>query len=90
VDETRPRGQSRAFLFLAALRHPAARSGVPGREGHAGYEWRALARDLWQARSWRARLLYIFIFGQSGWRPGGKGLTTGDLRRAAALAVAVE
>jgi sterol desaturase/sphingolipid hydroxylase (fatty acid hydroxylase superfamily) len=52
------------------------------------YEWRALARDVWQARSWRERIFYIF--GPPGWRPDGKGLTTQDLRREASLAVAAE
>jgi sterol desaturase/sphingolipid hydroxylase (fatty acid hydroxylase superfamily) len=45
------------------------------------HEWRALGRDLWQARSWRERLLYVF--GPPGWRPDSQGWTTEDLRRAA-------
>ncbi|HWI25409.1 MAG TPA: sterol desaturase family protein [Stellaceae bacterium] len=45
------------------------------------FEWRALARDLGQARSWRERVLYLF--GPPGWRPDGQGWTTEDVRRAA-------
>jgi len=52
------------------------------------HEWRALGRDLWRERSWRERIGYLV--GPPGWRPDGKGLTTEDLRREAALAVAAE
>lgn len=48
------------------------------------HEWVALGRDLWQARSWRERA--IFLLGPPGWRPDGQGFTTADLRRAAAVA----
>jgi sterol desaturase/sphingolipid hydroxylase (fatty acid hydroxylase superfamily) len=48
------------------------------------HEWRALGRDLWQARSWRERLHYLFD--APGWRPEGRGTTTEDLRRAAVAA----
>jgi sterol desaturase/sphingolipid hydroxylase (fatty acid hydroxylase superfamily) len=48
------------------------------------FEWRALLRDLRQARSWRERALYLF--GPPGWRPDGQGTTTEDLRRAVAAA----
>ena len=46
------------------------------------YEWRALGRDLRQARDWRER--WNHLFGPPGWRPDGQSLTTEDLRRAAA------
>ena len=45
-------------------------------------EWAALARDLWQARSLRDVL--GFLFGPPGWRPDGNSQTTEALRRAAA------
>jgi sterol desaturase/sphingolipid hydroxylase (fatty acid hydroxylase superfamily) len=48
------------------------------------FEWRALLRDLVQARSWRERALYLF--GPPGWRPDGRGWTTEDVRRAAIAA----
>ncbi len=48
------------------------------------HEWQALGRDLWQARGWRERWLYLF--GPPGWRPDGQGLTTENLRRAMAPA----
>jgi sterol desaturase/sphingolipid hydroxylase (fatty acid hydroxylase superfamily) len=47
-------------------------------------EWARLARDLVRARSWRQRLGYTF--GAPGWKPGGAGHTTAELRRAAGLA----
>jgi len=34
----------------------------------AFHEWVALARDVWNARSWRDR--WFYIFGPPGWRPG--------------------
>jgi sterol desaturase/sphingolipid hydroxylase (fatty acid hydroxylase superfamily) len=37
----------------------------------AFHEWVALARDLWQARSWRERWLYLF--GPPGWQPHHEG-----------------
>lgn len=46
--------------------------------------WRALGRDLRQARGWRER--WMHLFGPPGWRPDGQGLTTEDLRRAAVAA----
>ena len=52
------------------------------------FEWRALARDLWQARSWRERWQYLF--GPPGWRPDGQSWTTEEIRRAAALAAPAE
>jgi sterol desaturase/sphingolipid hydroxylase (fatty acid hydroxylase superfamily) len=52
------------------------------------HEWVALGRDLWQARSWRARAMHLF--GPPGWRADGQGFTTDDLRRAAVTAVAAE
>jgi hypothetical protein len=30
------------------------------------HEWAAMARDLWQARTWRARLMHVV--GPPGWR----------------------
>ena len=48
----------------------------------AFHEWRALARDLWTARSPRA--IWFHLFGPPGWRPDGSGQTTEDLRRLAA------
>lgn len=48
------------------------------------HEWRALGRDLRQARSWRER--WNYLFGPPGWRPDGQGLTTADLRRATVAA----
>jgi sterol desaturase/sphingolipid hydroxylase (fatty acid hydroxylase superfamily) len=45
-------------------------------------EWPLLARDLWHAKSWRERLMYLFA--PPGWQPEGRGCTTEDLRRAAA------
>jgi sterol desaturase/sphingolipid hydroxylase (fatty acid hydroxylase superfamily) len=33
----------------------------------AFHEWKALARDLWQARSWRDR--WSYLFGPPGWQP---------------------
>ncbi len=45
------------------------------------HEWAALLRDLRQARSWRER--WSYLFGAPGWKPGGQGWTTEDLRRAA-------
>jgi sterol desaturase/sphingolipid hydroxylase (fatty acid hydroxylase superfamily) len=47
-------------------------------------EWARLARDLVRARGWRERLAYAF--GPPGWKPEGAGLTTAELRRAAARA----
>jgi len=50
------------------------------------HEWAALGRDLWQARSAREWLGYLF--GPPGWRPDGDGLTTEALRRAATAPIA--
>jgi sterol desaturase/sphingolipid hydroxylase (fatty acid hydroxylase superfamily) len=50
----------------------------------AFHEWRALARDLWRARSWGAR--WQHLFGPPGWRPDGRGTTTEELRQAARAA----
>lgn len=50
------------------------------------HEWLALGRDLWRARSWRERALYLF--GPPGWRPDGTGWTTAEIRRAIAPAPA--
>jgi sterol desaturase/sphingolipid hydroxylase (fatty acid hydroxylase superfamily) len=49
----------------------------------AFHEWLALARDVWQARTWGERLK--FVFGPPGWRPDGTGLTTENLRRGLAV-----
>lgn len=48
------------------------------------HEWRALGRDLWQARNWSER--WHYLFGAPGWRPDGRGWTTADIRRAALAA----
>ncbi len=45
----------------------------------AFHEWAAIVRDLWAARSWREAL--GVIFGPPGWRPGGRGLTSKNIRR---------
>lgn len=45
-------------------------------------QWAALARDLAGARS--ARAVFGHLFAAPGWRPGGDGETTEDLRRRAA------
>jgi sterol desaturase/sphingolipid hydroxylase (fatty acid hydroxylase superfamily) len=50
----------------------------------AFHEWRAILRDLRTARSLSEVAGYLF--GPPGWRPGGAGLTTEDLRRMAAAA----
>ncbi len=50
----------------------------------AFHEWRAILRDLRTARSLSEVAGYLF--GPPGWRPGGVGLTTEDLRRMAAAA----
>lgn len=47
----------------------------------AFHEWRALARDLLEAKSWTERWRYLF--GPPGWRADGTGFTTEELRRAA-------
>jgi hypothetical protein len=44
----------------------------------AFHEWAAMLRDLWAARSWREAL--GLLFGPPGWRPGGRGLTSKDIR----------
>jgi sterol desaturase/sphingolipid hydroxylase (fatty acid hydroxylase superfamily) len=46
-------------------------------------EWAALIHDLRGARTWKARLHYMF--GAPGWRPDGKGLTTHAIRAAAGV-----
>ena len=46
-------------------------------------EWIALARDIGKARSLQEVLGYLFR--PPGWRPDGAGMTTEDVRRAAAL-----
>lgn len=48
------------------------------------HEWRALGRDLSQARRWRDRWRYLF--GPPGWRSDEQGLTSENMRRAAAAA----
>jgi sterol desaturase/sphingolipid hydroxylase (fatty acid hydroxylase superfamily) len=45
----------------------------------AFHDWVAMARDLWQATSWRARFMHVF--GPPGWRADGTGATTENLRR---------
>jgi sterol desaturase/sphingolipid hydroxylase (fatty acid hydroxylase superfamily) len=45
----------------------------------AFHEWLAMARDVWTAPTWHARLMHVV--GRPGWRPDGRGLTTADLRR---------
>jgi len=47
--------------------------------------WRALARDLWSARSVGQALCYLFM--PPGWRPDGRGETTEDLRRRGAVVI---
>jgi len=44
-------------------------------------EWIALFRDVFRARTWRARFMHMF--GPPGWAADGKGTTTADLQRAA-------
>ena len=44
----------------------------------AFHEWLAMARDVWQAKSWRHRL--AFVFGPPGWRPDGDGLVARAVR----------
>jgi sterol desaturase/sphingolipid hydroxylase (fatty acid hydroxylase superfamily) len=44
------------------------------------HEWVALGRDLVAARSWRERGAYLI--NPPGWRPGGQGSTTRELRQA--------
>lgn len=44
----------------------------------AFHEWLAMARDVWQAKSWRHRL--AFVFGPPGWRPDGDGLVARAMR----------
>jgi sterol desaturase/sphingolipid hydroxylase (fatty acid hydroxylase superfamily) len=44
----------------------------------AFHEWVAMLRDLWAARSWREAL--GVLFGPPGWRPGGRGLTSKNIR----------
>ncbi len=46
----------------------------------AFHEWVAIAKDLAQAPSWRARLAYVF--GQPGWSPDGSRQTTDAIRAA--------
>lgn len=50
----------------------------------AFHEWSALARDLRDARDWRARLGYVFA--PPGWSPDGSTLTARQLRAATARA----
>lgn len=50
----------------------------------AFHEWRALVRDLGQARSWHERWRYLA--GPPGWQPDGEGSTAGELRRRVAAA----
>jgi sterol desaturase/sphingolipid hydroxylase (fatty acid hydroxylase superfamily) len=45
----------------------------------AFHEWVAIGRDVWQAGSWRERLLYVF--GPPGWSPDGTRHTSEDIRR---------
>jgi sterol desaturase/sphingolipid hydroxylase (fatty acid hydroxylase superfamily) len=45
----------------------------------AFHEWMSIGRDLAQARSWREAAGYLFA--APGWRPGGSGVTTANLRR---------
>jgi sterol desaturase/sphingolipid hydroxylase (fatty acid hydroxylase superfamily) len=45
------------------------------------HEWSGILRDVLRARSWNDVVGYIF--GPPGWAPGGKGLTTENLRKAA-------
>jgi sterol desaturase/sphingolipid hydroxylase (fatty acid hydroxylase superfamily) len=54
----------------------------------AFHAWLDLGRDLLSARSWGDVIGYLF--GPPGWRPGGGGLTTENLRRAGALPLAAE
>lgn len=42
-------------------------------------EWGKLARDVYQANDWRARLGYLYR--APGWQPNGVGATTRDLRK---------
>jgi len=44
----------------------------------AFHEWVAMLRDLWSARSWREAL--GVLFGAPGWRPGGGGPTSKNIR----------
>ena len=46
----------------------------------AFHEWIGIGRDLTKARS--ARDVLGYVFGPPGWRPGGEGTTSEDLRRA--------
>ncbi len=50
----------------------------------AFHEWAALARDVRRARTWRARLGYVFA--PPGWSPDGSSLTARQLRAAERLA----
>ncbi|MGE0424198.1 MAG: sterol desaturase family protein [Reyranellaceae bacterium] len=45
----------------------------------AFHDWVAMARDVWQAPTWRARVMHMF--GPPGWRADGSGATTENLRR---------
>ena len=45
----------------------------------AFHDWVAMARDVWQATTWRARFMHVF--GPPGWRADGTGSTTANLRR---------
>jgi sterol desaturase/sphingolipid hydroxylase (fatty acid hydroxylase superfamily) len=50
----------------------------------AFHDWVAMAGDIWQATSWRARFMHVF--GPPGWRADGTGATTENLRRGLANA----
>ncbi|MBL8958625.1 MAG: sterol desaturase family protein [Gemmatimonadetes bacterium] len=45
----------------------------------AFHEWASIARDVWRARGWRHRLLYLF--GPPGWSPDGSRHTAAEIRR---------
>jgi sterol desaturase/sphingolipid hydroxylase (fatty acid hydroxylase superfamily) len=49
----------------------------------AFHEWQAIFRDVWQAKTWRGRLGYVFA--RPGWREDGTGQTAVDLRQNAIL-----
>jgi len=49
----------------------------------AFHEWHSMFRDVWQAKTWRGRLGYLFA--RPGWREDGTGQTAVDLRRMALL-----
>ena len=50
----------------------------------AFHDWVAMAGDIWQAKTWRARFMHVF--GPPGWRADGTGATTENLRRLAGAA----